>query len=142
MIFPIPKKETYFEGRFCVSSALAAMPLAELYSEVKEGKAGVALFKDAALSGEAHKITIGANGISIAYATEEGLFRAVTSLWQLMRKNGQNLPYAEIEDAPTLERRGYMLDISRGRMPKVETFKKIIDFLASVKYNELQIYTI
>ena len=140
MIFPIPKKETYFEGRFCVSSALAAMPLAELYSEVKEGKAGVALLKDAALSGEAHKITIGANGISIAYATDEGLFRAVTSLWQLMRKNGQNLPHAEIEDAPTLERRGYMLDISRGRMPKVETFKKIIDFLASVKYNELQIY--
>ena len=140
MIFPIPKKETYSDGRYAVASGLASLSLVDLFAAVKEGKAGGAISIDAALAGEAHKISIGESGVKIAYATEEGLFRAVTSLWQLLRKNGENLPYAEIEDAPTLERRGYMLDISRGRMPTVATFKKIIDFLASVKYNELQIY--
>ncbi|MBP3591355.1 MAG: family 20 glycosylhydrolase [Clostridia bacterium] len=140
MIFPIPKKETYSDGRYAVSAALADLSLVDIFAAVKEGKTEVAVCTDTALSGEAHKISIDENGVKIAYATEEGLFRAVTSLWQLLRKNGADLPYAEIEDAPTLARRGYMLDISRGRMPKVETFKKIIDFLASVKYNELQIY--
>ncbi len=140
MIFPIPQKETYSDGRYAVPSAIATLSLVDLFSAVKEGKAEVAICADFALSGEAHRISIGNSGVKIAYATEEGLFRAVTSLWQLLRKNGADLPYAEIEDAPTLERRGYMLDISRGRMPKVETFKKIIDFLAALKYNELQIY--
>lgn len=140
MIFPIPKKETYSDGRYAVSCALASLSLVDLFAAVKDGTAEVAISIDSALAGEAHKILIGESGVKIAYATEEGLFRAVTSLWQLLRKNGENLPYAEIEDEPTLERRGYMLDISRGRMPTVATFKKIIDFLASVKYNELQIY--
>lgn len=140
MIFPIPKKETYSDGRYCVPCALASLSLVDLFAAVKEGKTVVAVRDDSALSKEAYTISIDHSGVKIACATEEGLFRAVTSLWQLLRKNGENLPYAEIEDAPTLERRGYMLDISRGRMPKVETFKKIIDFLASVKYNELQIY--
>ena len=140
MIFPIPKKEKYSLGSFAVSPSLPSLSLVALFAAVKEGAEGVFAYTDASLCGEAHKISISEEGVSIAYATEEGLFRAVTSLWQLLRKCGEKLPFAEIEDAPTLERRGYMLDISRGRMPKVETFKKIIDFLASVKYNELQIY--
>ncbi len=140
MIFPIPKKEAYSDGRYAVSAALASLSIVDLFSAVKEGKAGVAICTDAALSGEAHRISIDASGVKIAYATEEGLFRAVTSLYQLIKKNGENLPFCEISDKPQLERRGYMLDISRGRMPKVETFKKIIDFLAALKYNELQIY--
>jgi hypothetical protein len=140
MIFPIPQSEKYSEGRFAAPSDLASLSLVDLFSAVKDGAAGAALSLDASLSGEAHKISISSEGIKIAYATEEGLFRAATSLWQLLRKCGENLPYAEIEDAPTLQRRGYMLDISRGRMPKVETYKKIIDHLALLKYNEFQIY--
>ena len=127
MIFPIPKKETYSDGRYAVSAALVALSLVDLFAAVKAGKTEVVIGADSALSGEAHRISIGDSGVKIAYATEEGLFRAVTSLWQLLRKNGADLPYAEIEDAPTLARRGYMLDISRGRMPKVETIRGYIN---------------
>ncbi len=140
MIFPIPKKEKYSDGSFAVSPSLSSLSLVALFAAVKEGREGVSVYTDASLLGEAHKISISEAGVCIAYATDEGLFRAVTSLWQLLRKCGEKLPFVEIEDAPQLQRRGYMLDISRGRMPKVETFKKIIDFLASVKYNEMQIY--
>ena len=77
MIFPIPKKENYFDGRYAVSSALASLSLVDLFTAVKEGKTEVSACADTALSGEAHRITIGDGGVKIAYATEEGLFPCI-----------------------------------------------------------------
>ena len=57
----------------------------------------------------------------------------------LLRGKG-SLPHVHIEDKPDLPRRGYMLDISRGRKPKMETIKTMIDFRAALKYNEFQLY--
>ena len=85
MIFPIPKKEKYSDGSFAVSPSLPSLSLVALFAAVKEGTKGVSVYTDASLCGEAHKISISEEGVSIAYATEEGLFRAVTSLWQLLR---------------------------------------------------------
>ncbi|MDQ8193435.1 beta-N-acetylhexosaminidase [Coraliomargarita sp. SDUM461004] len=43
--------------------------------------------------------------------------------------------------APLFERRGLMLDISRNRVPTMETLRQLIDALAALQYNELQLYT-
>ncbi len=140
MIFPIPKKTVYSEGTYTVCKTFTTMSLVELFSAVKEGETEISLCHSESLASEEYKISISEGGIALSYSSEEGLFRAVTSLYQLLQSRGEVLPLCEIEDAPMLSRRGYMLDISRGRMPKVETFKKIIDYLAILKYNELQIY--
>ncbi|CAA6676577.1 MULTISPECIES: beta-N-acetylhexosaminidase [unclassified Lentimonas] len=42
---------------------------------------------------------------------------------------------------PLFERRGFMLDISRNRVPTMEWLKQLIDALALLRYNELQLYT-
>lgn len=39
------------------------------------------------------------------------------------------------------ERRGLMLDISRNRVPTMSCLKQLIDALARLRYNELQLYT-
>ena len=39
------------------------------------------------------------------------------------------------------EHRAYMLDISRDRVPTMETLKLIVDILARYRYNQLQLYT-
>ena len=39
------------------------------------------------------------------------------------------------------ERRAYMLDISRDRVPTMETLFLLVDLLAKYRYNELQLYT-
>ncbi len=140
MIFPIPKRQKYTSGTYALSEAYASMSLVELFAAVKAGASEISLCPVEALAKEEYRLSIGETGISLSYCCEEGLFRAVTSLWQLIQSRGAVLPCCEIEDAPDLARRGYMLDISRGRMPKVETFKKVIDYLAALKYNELQIY--
>ncbi|MBO5642560.1 MAG: family 20 glycosylhydrolase [Kiritimatiellae bacterium] len=42
------------------------------------------------------------------------------------------------ETAPVLS---YQLDISRGKVPTMETLYRIVDFIASLGYNEFQLYT-
>jgi hypothetical protein len=42
---------------------------------------------------------------------------------------------------PLFERRGFMLDISRNRVPTMAWLKELIDVLALLRYNELQLYT-
>ena len=42
---------------------------------------------------------------------------------------------------PAFERRGFMLDISRNRVPTMAWLKELIDVLALLRYNELQLYT-
>ena len=60
---------------------------------------------------------------------------------QLSRQYGRNLPCLKIHDWPDFARRGVMLDISRGRVPKLETLLKLASRLADFKINELQLYT-
>ncbi len=42
---------------------------------------------------------------------------------------------------PAFERRGLMLDISRNRVPTMDCLKQLIDAMALLRYNELQLYT-
>ena len=46
-----------------------------------------------------------------------------------------------LEDAPAFARRGFMLDISRDRVPTMDWTKWLVERLAKLRYNELQLYT-
>ena len=70
-----------------------------------------------------------------------GLHAASATLRQLLRQYGRRLPCLKIRDWPDFSRRGVMLDISRGRVPKLETLLELVEHLANFKINELQFYT-
>ena len=53
----------------------------------------------------------------------------------------RRLPAVLIRDGPALPRRGFLLDISRGKVPRVDTVRRIIELLARLRYNELLLYT-
>ncbi|HZL14105.1 MAG TPA: beta-N-acetylhexosaminidase, partial [Verrucomicrobiae bacterium] len=59
----------------------------------------------------------------------------------LLREYGRRLPCLRIRDWPDFPRRGVMLDISRGRVPKLETLLHLAEKLSDFKINELQLYT-
>ena len=50
------------------------------------------------------------------------------------------IPPLEIVDYPDLEVRGFMLDISRSKVPNVETIYKYIDVLSRLRYNHFELY--
>ncbi len=68
----------------------------------------------------------------------KGAFYAIQTLRQIA-KNGY-IDASEICDAPDLEVRGYYFDITRGRIPTLETLKNLVDNLAYYKVNMLQLY--
>jgi hypothetical protein len=90
---------------------------------------------------EGYFLGISAKGVRIEYRDTGGLRAAVATFRQLLREFGRRLPLVEIEDYPDFRRRGLMLDVSRGRVPRLETLLELADFLADFKINELQLYT-
>ena len=90
---------------------------------------------------EGYALTIGRNGIDVCFRDLPGLRAAMATLRQLVREYGRRLPCVEIRDWPDFRRRGVMLDISRGRVPKLKTLLDLAERLADFKINELQLYT-
>ena len=90
---------------------------------------------------EGYALTISKSGIEISFREAAGWRAATATLRQLLRQFGRRLPCLKIRDWPDFARRGVMLDVSRGRVPKLETLLDLADKLADFKINELQLYT-
>ncbi len=98
-----------------------------------------------ALPREGYELTAGPHGIAIRASSPAGAFYGVCTLAQLIALaalGGESLvlPALEIEDAPDFAVRGVMLDVSRDRVPRMHTLCEIIDLLAGLKLNQLQLY--
>src|SRR5664280_1037395 len=91
-------------------------------------------------SAEAYTITIDENGVSVDFSAPAGFRAAVATMRQFFREFGRRLPQLSILDWPDFPRRGVMLDISRGRVPRIETLLGLVDHLADFKINEFQLY--
>jgi len=90
---------------------------------------------------QAYSLAIERGRITLYADAPTGLFYAVQTLRQLVRQNGQHLPTLEVHDWPTLPYRGLMLDISRCKVPTLETLKHLAEELSHYKLNVLQLYT-
>jgi hypothetical protein len=90
---------------------------------------------------EGYALTITPKGIEVSFREAAGLRAAAATLRQLLRQYGRHLPCLKIRDWPDFPRRGVMLDISRGRVPTLETLLELAERLADFKINELQLYT-
>jgi len=90
---------------------------------------------------EGYGLKIEKNGIQILFREIGGLRAAAATLRQILRQYGRHLPCLKIRDWPDFPRRGVMLDISRGRVPKLETLLELVECLADFKINEFQLYT-
>ncbi|TAL04129.1 MAG: glycoside hydrolase, partial [Verrucomicrobia bacterium] len=90
---------------------------------------------------EGYALTVSKSGIEIRFRKTAGLRAGVATLRQLLHEYGRRLPCLKIRDWPDFARRGVMLDVSRGRVPKLETLLDLVERLADFKINEFQLYT-
>ena len=90
---------------------------------------------------DGYLLAISGQGIAIHYRTEGGLRAAVATLRQLLREYGRRLPRLTLRDFADFPHRGVMLDVSRGRVPNLQTLFDLVDHLADFKINEFQLYT-
>lgn len=87
---------------------------------------------------EEYHLIIKENRIQIISKTEKAAFYGLVTLKQLQSE--QIIETQDIKDKPDLEVRGLMLDISRAKVLNVSSIKKIIDLMAELKYNHLELY--
>ncbi len=72
---------------------------------------------------------------------EGGAFYGLQTLAQVIQSEGTSFKGFKIEDGPDFSNRGIMLDISRTKVPTMDTLYRIVDMMASIKLNQLQLYT-
>ncbi|HUM43238.1 MAG TPA: family 20 glycosylhydrolase [Fervidobacterium sp.] len=88
---------------------------------------------------QGYRIYVGDSVLLIAH-DEPGLFYACATFRQLITQYGRTLPRLYIDDFPDFPNRSILMDVSRDRIPKMETLKKVIDTLAQLKINQIQLY--
>ena len=118
-IFPIPQKIEYHEGTCPIDTAVTYL--------IQES-----------LGIEEYQITITKDNITIVSSSEVGAYRANTTFNQLRRQCKDVLPCVSIHDYPDYPVRGLHY-FTGGRIPTMEEFKHLIDMLADLKINQLQI---
>ena len=151
-LLPIPQKLEWQAGSFQLSKTISFDAPKEDIERIQKdiqnrlgvsaqfGAGAFKFVKNKSLQTQGYNLTITPNAIKIEYIDAPGLFYALTTVKQLARQSSNQLPCVKIEDHPDLAIRGAMLDISRGKVPKLETLYQIVDFLADLKYNHLQLY--
>src|SRR5512140_1870886 len=91
---------------------------------------------------QGYHLLVTPDGMRVTGHDRAGVFYGACTLIQALRQVQKNrLPCFEVEDWPDFPARGVMLDISRDRVPQMNTLYELVDRLAGWKVNQLQLYT-
>jgi len=104
---------------------------------------------DPALAREGYRLDVHSSGIDIAASSPLGALQATTTIRQLLpaqawtstatRRDDWRLPLTSLSDAPALEYRGFMLDVSRHFAPVPEVLRWI-ELAAMHRLNRLHLH--
>jgi len=102
---------------------------------------------DSGLPAQGYRLEVAEDAVRVVGADEAGLRHGRATLAQLRHPANapegapdRTLPVCRIQDWPDFAVRGVMLDVSRDRVPTMETLRDLVDRLASWKINQLQLY--
>ena len=149
-IYPYPKQLNQKTGEFMLPNEWVinkAMPKTE--TEILEGMFGCKVIKGHECnmylvfkeeSFEYFKLEIKQTGIHITYSTDASLLYALNTLQQCFDPLTNTFPCLELYDQPVLQVRGFLLDISRNKIPTLQTLKTLVDLLCRLRYNHLELY--
>ncbi|HTO09683.1 MAG TPA: glycoside hydrolase family 20 zincin-like fold domain-containing protein [Myxococcota bacterium] len=94
-----------------------------------------------ATGAEGFELAITPDGAEVSGRDARGLNWGVSALLQIARQRESQLPCLHMRDWPELAERGYMLDVSRDRVPTMATVAELVDLCESLRLNQLQLYT-
>ena len=139
-LLPWPAGPTWIDSTLELSSALSRYLPAQGETTYPT-KAAWRLERNEQLATDSYTLRIAANGIQIEAADKTGAGYGIQTLMRLRRRYPEGCPTMEIEDGPDFPVRGYMLDISRCRVPTMDELRALIPLLRRLRYNQLQLYT-
>lgn len=134
IICPKPKDIEFGDGYFNIEPN--SIKINELGLPVSPD---ISLVQNSDFGEEEYHLEIGDFGIKIMSKNDKGAKLGFQTLRQLLIQG--ELPHLIIRDCPDLATRGFMLDISRCKVPTMETLAYLVDTLSLLKYNRLELYT-
>jgi hypothetical protein len=158
LIYPMPRHLELGTGTYVISNGtLAVAPglsrrVVAKITDIFRASSGISLTEgktspcvtftpDPALHDQGYSLTIDAAGIHVGYKDDAGAFHATATLKQILVQQRTTLTFLRItDDYPDFPNRGFMWDISRNKIPTVATVKRVVDYMADLKYNQLQLY--
>lgn len=92
--------------------------------------------------GEAYRLTVGRDGVEVVAGEPVGIFRGVATLvqWLRIHAGSREIPGLVVRDAPAFAHRGLLWDVSRNKVPTLETLEGLVDLAADLKLDQLQLY--
>ncbi|GAA3193244.1 hypothetical protein [Actinocorallia longicatena] len=81
------------------------------------------------------------DGLVLRHGDDAGLRYGLALLEQIRAQCTGRWPRLRVRDSPDFPVRGYLLDVSRGRVPTRTTLGRLVELLALARYNHLQLYT-
>ena len=143
-LLPKPQKIELFDGqvkskKFKIKNSCSDPRIEKALNCFKTDDDGIMLtLKISGEGGERYTLKISPDEIIIVGGSEAGVFYAIQTLKQILEN--EEVPCLYIEDCPDMNYRGFYHDVTRGKIPKLSTIKKLIDTLAYYKINSLQLY--
>lgn len=143
-LLPKPQKVEITSGflqekSFCVKNACEDPRIEKALLKLPWDETGIVLeVSDRHGDTEGYSLKIEEHKITITGDSAAGVFYGIQTLRQLL-DNG-NVPCLTITDYPGFEYRGFYHDVTRGKIPKIDTMKALIDEMAYYKMNSLQLY--
>jgi len=89
---------------------------------------------------EQYSLTVTQDKITITACSSHGFLYGAATLIQLCKISRGEIDCVDIDDEPSYSNRGYMLDVSRGRVPTMDSLRTLVDRLSLYKINQLQLY--
>lgn len=147
VLVPKPAVLQWREGECIVSGSLQlsdplaghAQTISSMFPKVSNWPQ-IELIRLPELRQEEYKLAVDETKASISFAQPAGGFYGLVTLGQIITACEGAIPCCEIKDFPALGLRGLMLDISRGKVPALDTLFMLADILASIKINHLELY--
>lgn len=137
-VFPSPLARTGAQQLRDEALRFAGLPIEILCGQPRRGD--IQLNLSDSLPAQGYALTIHPDGIELLGGDDAGLLHGMQTLRQIIRQCGSLLSCCHIEDQPAYGDRGFYQDVSRGRMPTLESLKKLADDACFFKLNQLQLY--
>ncbi len=110
------------------------------FETTDSGKAEITFTPDMECPEEGFRLEVRTDGCSVEYRDYSGALYALRTLQSLRRPDHNAYPCLRIQDAPALRLRGFLMDISRDKVPTPATVRALIDKMSKLRMNHLELY--
>lgn len=142
-LIPLPKfleeKDGFLSKRtVCLQSEIVDLRVQKAAQKLPQSADGIPFVLEIGVSNnEAYTLAVDEDKIRLTADGAKGAFYGIQTLRQIF--TNETIPCLYIKDEPDMEYRGFMQDITRGQILKLDRFKQLVDDMAYYKLNALQL---